>query len=91
MAEASAVLARQGLQHKGFELGNFVVHSATEKMQLAQRALMAHAPSSRARHLFRDVLERIPDAERAACINSQERVLAEMRKYAEGLESGVIS
>ena len=91
MAEASAVLACQGVAGQRFRVGQLCRPLCDGEHVVGPAGLESPCPLLACRDIFRNVLERIPDAERAACINTQERVLAEMRKYAEGLESGVIS
>eukprot|EP00969_Alexandrium_andersonii_P215103 9499968-Alexandrium_andersonii.AAC.1 len=53
------------------EVGKIVARGAAEKMPLVQKTLQAHVPEPRPLGIFRDVLERIPDAERAACLGAQ--------------------
>jgi hypothetical protein len=69
----------------------FICWAATDLMPASQRCLAAHRSGSRPRHIFTNVLGRLPDAERAQCLAIQSRKLRAFKDCELGVEQGCLT
>ena len=71
--------------------GRILVHSSTELMPMARGVLAAHEGPSRPVHIFKDILDRLPDDLRKMLEEKQAEVLSRYRYVRDQHRAGLVS